>query len=135
MPDRVLRQFGFVQTVPRRTLQLVTAPGGTKPLNYVPARFNWVSDFFTEWQRHVIGDEERQPVVEMSDCSDDYMAYYAEHGHPKLLNPQKERPEFVGVLAPLPHKNVLYTALVNMVRKTLLTFVRFVIIYKVIVMS
>lgn len=116
MSSRVLRQFGCLQTVPIRPVRLVRAPGGTKPLNYVPAQFAWQADYFTQWQEHVVGQNERQEVGEMWDCSNDYMAYYARIGMPKLLNPDLARPTVVASLAPLPPPNVLYATVQKLVR-------------------
>lgn len=113
MPDRVLRQFGYVQTVPKRTLHMMDAPSGTKSQNYRPAKYNWVADFYTEWQRHVIGESVRLAAVNMTDCSDDYIAYYTAVGLPTLF---KRGGDIVRVPSDLPAKSVLYIALVKMVR-------------------
>lgn len=118
LPDRVLRQFGYIQTVPTRTLNLISAPGGTKAQNYIPAVYHWVSYFFDEWQSHVIGEAERVAAVNITDCSDDYVAYYEGVGMPTLF---KRGGDIVRVPEDLPAKSVLYTALVKMVRRKLFT--------------
>ncbi|XP_057248066.1 protein MAINTENANCE OF MERISTEMS-like [Beta vulgaris subsp. vulgaris] len=87
MPDRVLRQFGYVQTRPRSP---ITPNKENKPAHFYAIEYPesmmcfWDDPSSHYLSMHRLGKEASNPW----DCSSDYMQWFLQYSHPKLQNPE-----------------------------------------------
>ncbi|KAH6807024.1 hypothetical protein C2S51_028132 [Perilla frutescens var. frutescens] len=84
LPDRVLRQFGRVQTIPHPPLDPVVFRRGKKPGQY---RVVWgmLTSFYEQWESHMLARERRGRVVYPAwVCSPDYQQWYESISHPRV---------------------------------------------------
>ena len=73
LPDRVLRQFGYIQSTPQNP------PIGAPPTEEI-------DDNFRHWHLHVLNDETRgQPITSYGECAPGYFDWLHRVSHPFLL--------------------------------------------------
>ena len=87
-PDRVLRQFGHVQTIPAAPL----GPGQHRRGGSAQRqRARWheaVRGYFETWDNHLFTDDRRGRLANPAwSCSPDYMDWYSRVSHPRVQNP------------------------------------------------
>ncbi|XP_057248236.1 protein MAINTENANCE OF MERISTEMS-like [Beta vulgaris subsp. vulgaris] len=87
MPDRVLRQFGYVQT---RPMSPITPNKENKPTHFYAIEYPesmmcfWDDPSSHCLSMHRLGEDASNPW----DCSSDYMQWFLQCSHPKLQNPE-----------------------------------------------
>ncbi|KMT08947.1 hypothetical protein BVRB_6g136610 [Beta vulgaris subsp. vulgaris] len=87
MPDRVLRQFGYVQT---RPMSPITPNKENKPAHFYAIEYPesmmcfWDDPSSHCLSMHRLGEDASNPW----DCSSDYMQWFLQCSHPKLQNPE-----------------------------------------------
>lgn len=92
-PNRVLRQFGRVQTIPSAPIPPATinARRGTTSTTYTRVRYHFLESMWENWYNHVISDEHRSVPLAQSflSCTDDYMVWYREQCVVRVQNPAR----------------------------------------------
>lgn len=86
-PDRVLRQFGRVQTIPMLPMKAQQEERGVTSTRYRVTYdiFNWTEE---NWQNHLLAESSRSvPVNEPWDSTHDYLAWFSKITHPYVQNP------------------------------------------------
>lgn len=86
-PDRVLRQFGYVQTIPSNPIVPSRAIRGAKPGQY---RLLWgtLGSMFATWDNHILSVSRRGQKADPSwECDTSYMNWFMSVSHPKVRNP------------------------------------------------
>ncbi|KAH6777765.1 hypothetical protein C2S51_009077 [Perilla frutescens var. frutescens] len=84
LPDRVLRQFGRVQTIPQRPLDPVVFRQGKKLGQY---RIVWgmLASFYEQWESHMLSEERRGQVAYPAwACSPNYLQWYHSISYPQV---------------------------------------------------
>ncbi|KAL8546670.1 hypothetical protein ACS0TY_006409 [Phlomoides rotata] len=87
MPDRVLRQFSYVQTIPENPLiSRVKRRGG----NYKRTKYYWgaFADYFQMWDTHLLTDERLGEQCQHPCFADGYMDWFLSNSRPFVSNPQ-----------------------------------------------
>ncbi|XP_028052642.1 protein MAIN-LIKE 1-like [Camellia sinensis] len=87
-PNRVLRQFGRVQTIPQKPLSLVRAIRGSKPGQY-KIMYQYHDMIWAQWENHVLSINARSVPVQQrpSECVRGYREWYARVLHRVVQNP------------------------------------------------
>ena len=89
-PERVLRQFGRIQTIPRAPLAPARASRGPTAGSYRIA-YDFLDQIWEQWEDHVLSRGRRShPVVRPSDCVPGYMAWYSRITH-LVVHPPESR--------------------------------------------
>ncbi|XP_058733526.1 uncharacterized protein LOC131605153 [Vicia villosa] len=76
LSERVMRQFGFQQTIPRH-------PSDSAPITMT----RWqLDEVFADWEHHMVPDEARETRLEVDwSCIDRYITWYYRVSHPYIL--------------------------------------------------
>ncbi|PRQ32170.1 putative protein-serine/threonine phosphatase [Rosa chinensis] len=88
-PDRVLRQFGRVQTIPRNpyTPSRVRRVSDSKSYKVV---YEYFDGLWQRWRDHVLADANRSTPVKFSyDCTPEYLSWYQKITHPYVQHPDR----------------------------------------------
>lgn len=86
-PERVLRQFGRVQTISPAPLDPVRAVRGVTAGRY-RVIYQYLDQIWESWDNHVLSARRRStPVRRPADCVDGYMQWYANITHLYIQNP------------------------------------------------
>lgn len=88
-PDRVLRQFGRVQTIPRNpyTHFRVRRVSDSKSYKVV---YQYFDGLWQRWRDHVLDDANRSTPVKFSyDCTSEYLSWYQNITHPYVQHPNR----------------------------------------------
>ena len=86
-PDRILRQFGRVQTIPSAPLLSIRATQGP-PANAYHIAYQYFDQVWETWNDHLLfGLNRSTPVRRSSDCVPNYMDWYAQVSWKLLQNP------------------------------------------------
>lgn len=89
-PERVLRQFGRIQTIPRDPLAPGSFRRGRVPNQY-RVLYQYVDGMFETWQDHVLHPSYRsRPVRRPWDSVSGYMDYFRKISHP-IIHPITRR--------------------------------------------
>ena len=87
MPDRVLRQFGYTQSIPTEPIAPIKAcrSANIRKYNvlYPSKESNWAAPDGHILSQRQLGERATPP----SACTDDYMGWYIAHTHPRVQNP------------------------------------------------
>ncbi|KAL7165945.1 hypothetical protein ACSBR2_036753 [Camellia fascicularis] len=86
-PERVLRQFGRVQTIPHAPLDPVRAVKGVTAGRY-RVMYQYLDQIWESWDNHVLSTRRRSTLVRRpADCVDGYMQWYANITYLYIQNP------------------------------------------------
>ncbi|KAL3619208.1 hypothetical protein CASFOL_036778 [Castilleja foliolosa] len=86
-PDRVLRQFGYIQTIPNDPVYAGDIPRGDSRTRVL---LSSLASLFDRWPAHVLPDETFiRRAVPPWECVPTYMAWYLRSSHPIIQNPEK----------------------------------------------
>ncbi|XP_028119491.1 protein MAIN-LIKE 1-like [Camellia sinensis] len=87
-PNRVLRQFGRVQTIPPEPLSPVRATRGSKPRQY-RIMYQYHDTIWAQWKNHVLSINAHSVPVQQwpSECVRRYREWYARVSHRVVQNP------------------------------------------------
>ncbi|XP_062000152.1 protein MAIN-LIKE 1-like isoform X2 [Rosa rugosa] len=88
-PDRVLRQFGRVQTIPCNpyTPSRVRRVSDSKSYKVV---YEYFDGLWQRWRDHVLADANRSTPVKFSyDCTPEYLSWYQKITHPYVQHPDR----------------------------------------------
>ena len=86
-PERVLRQFGRVQTIPSPPLAPIRATRGPTARDYQIA-YQYINQVWEGWANHLLSALNRsQPVRHPADCVPGYMSWYVRVSWRVLQNP------------------------------------------------
>lgn len=93
-PERVLRQFGSVQTIPKAPCVLPRSTRATHAsVNKV--LYEYIDGMWDGWQNHVLHQNNRSsPVSVASDVVSGYMDWYHRVSHPYVHNPAHSTSSF-----------------------------------------
>jgi hypothetical protein len=81
-PDRILRQFGRIQTIPRDPSAVGSFRRG-RVSNQYRVLYQYVGGMWETWQDHVLHQNNRsRPAIKPWDCVPGYMDYYRQISHP-----------------------------------------------------
>ena len=86
-PDRVLRQFGRVQSIPLAPLSPMRAVRGSTANQYRVV-YQYLDQMWERWQNHVLRDRGLPVTTTMPDCDRGYMEWYRRISHPIIQNPE-----------------------------------------------
>jgi len=87
-PDRVLRQFGRVQIIPRSPLEPLRATRAAHATKY-QVHHKLADQTWEEWEDHLLAERNRStPVVHPSDAVREYMEWFNTITHPRVQNPR-----------------------------------------------
>ena len=85
-PDRVLRQFGKVQTIPSPLLGLVQASRGSTAKQYIIA-YKYLDTIWESWENHLLFETARSvPVLHPWDCVSCYLDWFTSISHVQVQN-------------------------------------------------
>ncbi|KAL8534877.1 hypothetical protein ACS0TY_010780 [Phlomoides rotata] len=111
LPERVLRQFGYVQIIPPMPIRF-----GLKRTNRVSQSQQnlliTLAQHFGLWDVHTLTDDRLgTPIYCSWDSSPDYMEWFVSHSHPRVQNPAQR---VIGDSTSIPTINVQpYEAIAN----------------------
>ena len=91
MPGRVLRQFGYVQTIPPEP---IAQRLNREDIVNERTRGLWaaLAESFRQWDHHCLREDQRGRRVTVPwECSPDYMDWYIQTSHPKIQNPAHKK--------------------------------------------
>lgn len=105
LPQRFLRQFGYVQPIPSTPFTLIKKKFKSSPRGF-KATYNYAGEFgWTEWRNHLLSDSlTSKNAIHPWECDDTYMEWYKKESHPLVANPTKRVTE---PFNPNDHKSVL----------------------------
>ena len=86
MPDRVMRQFGYGQTIPTNPIRPLKASRPENPRSYV-VKHSVDQTQFEGWCYHICNFKEksiRQDSSNASACAEDYLHWYLQRTHPRV---------------------------------------------------
>lgn len=88
-PERVLRQFGRVQTIPPAPRAVFQGVRGSNAHSYRPM-YNYLAGMWEAWGNHVLSEEARSiPVRRPSDTVRGYLDWFTSISHPIVHNPTR----------------------------------------------
>ncbi|RWR94760.1 serine/threonine-protein phosphatase 7 long form [Cinnamomum micranthum f. kanehirae] len=88
-PHRVLRQFGYVQTIPSAPLAPIRASRGTTAGKY-KVSYAFLDQYWVTWEDHVLSLAHRgRRVSHAWECSSDYIEWYTRTSHTRVQNPAR----------------------------------------------
>lgn len=114
-PDRVLRQFGYVQTIPCTPIAAdVHVRWEKKSLSTLLP----LVPYFIVWDSHVLSADRLGNIAQLPwECAPDYMQWYTAHSHPLVQNPERRSPQFtVTSPARVPDAWEMITSVRNLVQ-------------------
>ncbi|RWR93234.1 serine/threonine-protein phosphatase 7 long form isoform X1 [Cinnamomum micranthum f. kanehirae] len=86
---RVLRQFGYVQTIPSAPLATIRASRGTTAGKY-KVSYAFLDQYWVTWEDHVLSLAHRgRRVSHAWECSLDYIEWYTRTSHTRVQNPAR----------------------------------------------
>lgn len=93
MPDRVLRQFGYIQTIPRPVIRPTRAARPVSARQYV-VRYQRQESFWEQFTSHLLSaaalGSRAMPAWR---CADDYMSWFERISHLRVANPNLLGPD------------------------------------------
>ena len=88
-PHRVLRQFGYVQTIPPAPLAPIRASRGSTAGQY-RVSYAFLDQYCVTWEDHVLSLAHRGHRSQHAwECSPDYLVWFFRISHPRVQNPQR----------------------------------------------
>ena len=86
-PDRVLRQFQMVQTIPRAPLRPNKSKRGRTAQGYI-VTFGYLAQLWDQAIDHLLQNRSC-PITRPSDCVPGYLEWYRRVSHPIVQNPKR----------------------------------------------
>ncbi|KAM7489889.1 hypothetical protein LguiB_027373 [Lonicera macranthoides] len=87
-PDRVLRQFGRVQIIPKKTMKPSNDQRGKKQGQY-KVKYNVDNWILESWENHLLANMSRtEPVKDQWDARANYMGWFTKISHVLVQNPK-----------------------------------------------